>query len=99
MTADPKLPSHRKLNPDLIALLKGLKPGDTIQITQTVRVGAKTWPAVAGGAFRGISYLSTGVTVDRLAADDIVVPTVHFTKANGELTSVTLDEHTKVERA
>jgi hypothetical protein len=101
MNADAvKLPSsHRRLNPDLLALLKGLAVGDTIKVTQRVRVGAKTWPAEATGTFRGISYLSTGVTVDRVAADDIVVPTVHFTKPNGELASVTLDENTSIVRA
>jgi hypothetical protein len=95
-----KLPSsHRTLNPELVALLKALAVGDAIKVTQTVRVGAKTWPAEAAGTFRGISYLSTGVTVDRVAADDIVVPTVHFTKPNGELASVTLDENTVITRA
>lgn len=101
MSAAPEkivLPS-RRLDPQLVDLLKGLKVGDRIQVTQTVRVGAKSWPAVAVGAYRGVSYLSTGVTVDRVAADDIVVPTVHFTKENGELASISLDENTKVERA
>lgn len=100
MTSDVKLPSaHRKLDADLVALLKGLAAGDRIRITQVVRVGAKAWPAEAVGAFRHVSYLATGVTVDRVAADDIVVPTVHFTKENGELASVTLDENTKIARA
>lgn len=91
------LPS-RRLAPELVDLLKSLKSGDRIKITQTVRVGAKVWPAEATGAYRGVSYLSTGVTVDRVAADDIVVPTVHFTKDSGELASISLDENTKVER-
>ena len=88
----------RRLDPKLVDLLKGLKAGDRIKVVQTVRVGAKTWPAEATGAYRGVSYLSTGVTVDRVAADDIVVPTVHFTKDSGELASVSLDENTRVER-
>jgi hypothetical protein len=29
--------------------------------------------------------------------DDVVVVTVHFTKDNGELSSITVDEHTRVE--
>jgi hypothetical protein len=29
--------------------------------------------------------------------DDIIVPVVHFTKDNGELSSVTLDEHSRIE--
>lgn len=100
MSTEVRLPSsHRKLNPELVALLKALVVGDTIKITQTVRVGAKVWPAEATGTFRGISYLSTGVTVDRVAEDDIVVPTVHFTKPSGELASISLDENTKIVRA
>lgn len=92
------LPSKR-LDPVLVELLKGLKAGDRIKVVQTVRVGAKSWPAEATGVYRGVSYLSTGVTVDRVAADDIVVPTVHFTKDTGELGSVCLDENSTVVRA
>ena len=99
MSADVKLPSsHRTLDADLLALLKGLTAGDRIKITQTVRVGSRTWPAETAGVFRGVNYLATGVTTDRVAADDIVVPTVHFTKDNAELASITLDEHTKISR-
>jgi len=92
------LPS-RALAPGLVDLLKSLAVGDAIKLTQTVRVGAKTWKAVAAGTFRGVNYLSTGVTTDRVKEDDIVVPTVHFTKASGELTSIALDERTLIERA
>jgi len=88
----------RRLNPDLVVLVKSLIVGERIKITQTVRVGAKSWPAEATGVFRGISYLSTGITTERVIADDIVVPLVQFTKDNGELTSVSLDERTKIVR-
>lgn len=89
----------RRLAPAVADLLRALKPGDTVKITQTVRVGAKKWTAEAVGAFRGLAYLQTGVTTERIKEDDLVVPVVRFTKPNGELTSITLDEHTKVERA
>jgi hypothetical protein len=89
----------RRLDPALVDLLKGLKAGDRIRVTQTVRVGARTWPAEAAGAYRGVSYLATGITTDRVPEDDVVVPTVHFTKDNGELASISLDENTKIERA
>jgi hypothetical protein len=49
------------------------------------------------GTFRNVNYLVTGLATDRVPEDDIVVPAVHFTKDNGELSSITLDEHTRIE--
>jgi len=83
--------------PELTALLQGLKPGQRINITQKVRVGNKSWSAVVTGTFRALNYLVTGLATDRVPEDDIVVVAVHFTKDNGELSSVTLDEHSKIE--
>ena len=88
----------RRLDPKQVELLRALKPGDPIKVTQTVRVGAKKWTAEATGAFRGLAYLATGVTTERVKEDDLVVPVVRFTKPNGELTSISLDENTTVER-
>lgn len=87
----------RKLSQQQVDILKALRPGQRIRVTQTVRVGAKKWPAVAEGVFREINYLATGVTTDRVPEDDIVVPVVHFAKDGGELTSIALDENTVVE--
>jgi hypothetical protein len=93
-----QLPSStRPVNPALTALLKGLKPGQRIKITQTVRVGSQQWQAVVTGTFRHLNYLVTGLATDRVPEDDIVVPAVHFTKDNGELSSVTLDEQSQIE--
>lgn len=97
MTAVPKLPT-RRLAPAVVDAVKGLNPGDRVRITQTVRVGARVWPVPAVGTFRGLQYLATGITTDRVAEDDIVVPMLHFTKDNGELSSVSLDENTTVEK-
>jgi hypothetical protein len=89
--------STRRPSPALQAVLQGLKPGQKIRVTQQVRVGQQSWHAVATGEFRDLNYLATGVTGDRIPADDIVVPTVHFKKENGELSSIALDENSKVE--
>jgi hypothetical protein len=91
--------STRKLSQQLVNVLKSLQPGQRIRVTQTVRVGAKKWQAVADGVFREIDYLATGLTTDRVPEDDIVVPVVHFTKDGGELTSISVDENTVVELA
>lgn len=88
----------RVLSAELVELLRSLKLNDRIELNQTVRVGGRKWQAVTQGVFRGINYLSTGITTDRVKQDDIIVPTIHFTKDNGELASITLDEHTQVSR-
>jgi hypothetical protein len=92
------LPSAtRAVPPETAALLKGLKPGQRIKVTHTVRVGRRSWPAVVSGTFRDVNYLVTGLATDRVPEDDIVVVAVHFTKDNGELSSVALDENSKIE--
>jgi hypothetical protein len=92
------LPSAtRPVRPALAQLLRGLKPGQRLRITQRVRVGSSAaWTHTVEGTFRKLNYLATGLATDRVAEDDIVVVTVHFTKDNGELSSVTLDEHSEV---
>jgi hypothetical protein len=86
----------RRLDPALVGLLRSLKPGDQIRVTQLVRVGSRKWDATTDGAFREIAYLETGVTTERVKEDDLVVPVVRFTKPNGELSSISIDENTKV---
>jgi len=87
----------RPVRPELVELLGSLKPGQRIRITQTVRVGQKQWDTTITGAFRMLGYLETGLATHRVREDDIIVPTVHFTKDNGELSSIALDEHTLVD--
>jgi len=92
------LSSTRTIDPELAALLRGLKPGQRIRITQTVRMNSQSsWPATVEGTFRKFNYLATGLATDRVPEDDIVVVTVHFTKDNGELSSITLDENSRIE--
>lgn len=98
MTPNTTLPSStRPVRPELADLLRGLKPGQRIRITQTVWLNSLTqWPVTVEGAFRGVNFLATGLATDRVPEDDIVVVTVHFTKDNGELSSITLDENSQV---
>jgi hypothetical protein len=99
MTGDSIYMPTQKLDPALVDRLKALKVGDRIRITHALRVGDKKWTSSTTGSFRGMNYLATGITTDRVVEDDIVIPTLHFTKENGELTSVALDELTKVDLA
>ncbi len=88
----------RPIRPELQAVLDKLQPGQKIRIIQLVRVGLQTWPAVVTGIFRDLDSLATGLSTDRVPEDDIVIPILHFIKdPHGELSSVALDEHSKVE--
>ena len=90
--------STRPVRPELASLLRGLKPGQRIRVTQTVRVGSSAkWAATIDGVFRSVKFLATGLATARVPEDDIVVVSVHFTKDNGELSSITLDENSRVE--
>ena len=93
----PAIYASRPVKPELLAVLEKLQPGQTITITQLMRVGLKTWPVTITGAFRHVDSLATGLATQRDPHDDIIVPVVHFTKENQEMSSVTLDEHTKIE--
>ncbi len=99
MTEQPevRMPT-RDPRPEVAALLKELHPGARIRVTQTIRVGARKWTTTVAGTYRGLNYLETGLMTDRVKEDDIVVPVVHFTKDNGELSSVALDENTQLTR-
>ncbi len=95
---EPTIPSAtRPVAPDLAGLLQRLRPGQRIRVTQTVRIGMKSWTTAVTGTFRAYNFLATGLATDRVPEDDIVVVTVHFTKDNGEMSSVALDEQSKVE--
>jgi hypothetical protein len=97
MSDKPLTYATRPIRPEVRAVLEGLQPGQRIRITQTVRVGIKSWPASVSGTFRMLDSLATGLATERVPADDIVVPIIHFTKDNGELSSVAVDENTVVE--
>jgi hypothetical protein len=89
----------RRLDPAFADFLRSLRPGDKIRLIQTVRVGSRKWETNTEGVFREIAYLETGITTERVKEDDLVVPLVRFTKPNGELSSISIDEHTRVIRA
>lgn len=93
----PLRSSTRPVSPEVVSVLERLQPGQRIRITQNIRVGQKHWQTAAEGAFRGVNYLATGLSTQRVPEDDIIVPTVHFKKDNGELSSIALDEHSRIE--
>jgi hypothetical protein len=99
MTTARKAPyTTRPLPAEVLATLDKLQPGQRVRITQTVKVGStKTWTFTVEGTFRHVDSLATGLATQRLREDDIVIPVIHFTKDNKEHSSVSVDEHTKID--
>jgi hypothetical protein len=99
MTMTRKFPgTMQPIPPDVLATLRQLQPGQRIRISQRVKIGStKTWTLTVEGVFRHVDSLATGLATDRVQADDIVIPVVHFTKDNQEMSSIAVDEHTKIE--
>ena len=91
--------STRDLGEEISKVLQTLKAGDRIRITQSIRVGSSaTWNAPVEGTFRHYNHLATGIATERVPEDDILVVCVHFTKDNGELSSFTVDDYSKIEK-
>jgi hypothetical protein len=74
-----------------------LQPGQRVRITQQVRVGRRQWPVTVEGKVRDVQVLVTGLATQRNPDDIVTVPTVHFIKDNQELSSIAVDENTKIE--
>ncbi|MFQ3593188.1 MAG: hypothetical protein SNJ82_08370 [Gemmataceae bacterium] len=97
-SSDTLLSATRPIKPSLAAVVRSLKPGMRIRITQTVRMNSRwSFRRAIEGVFREVNYLRTGLATDRVPEDDIIVVTVHFTKDNGELSCVTLDDSSQIE--
>jgi hypothetical protein len=98
VTATSLPSSTHPISPALSEVVRSLKPGQRIRITQTVRMNCRVqWTTTVEGVFRDYNFLVTGLSTDRVPEDDIVVATVHFTKDNKELSSITLDPSSKIE--
>lgn len=97
--AEAQLPSStRPIRADLASVVRQLRPGQRIRITQTVRMNCRvSWQTHVEGTFRNYTFLRTGISTDRVPEDDIVVVNVHFIKDNGELSSITLDDSSRIE--
>lgn len=99
MNPSATLPSStRPVRSELASLVKSLQVGQRIRITQPVRMNSRWgFSTTVEGTFRDVNFLATGLATDRIPEDDIVVVTVHFTKDNGELSSITLNDQSKIE--
>ncbi len=77
---------------------RDIEPGSRVRIKQRVTVGARSWALEVTGVVREVKPIVTGIHTDRVKKDDLWVESVLLEKPDGELTRVTFDENTQIEK-
>ena len=80
-------------------LFDELKPGDRIEVGHTVTVGQKSWPTKTVGCVVRTERRRHGLHFDRSHDDKVFSDVILLELADGELTTVTMDEFTELRRA
>ncbi len=79
-------------------LITELAAGDRIEVEHEVKVGQKRWPATIVGTVVRTERRRHGLHYRRNVDDKVWSDSVVLTRDDGELTTVTIDEFTKVRR-
>jgi hypothetical protein len=79
-------------------LLAELQPGDGVRITHQVKVGQQTWTTTTTGRVVRLERRRHGLHFRRHGDDKVFSDIVVLERADGELTTVTLDEFTTLSR-
>ena len=80
-------------------LFDELKPGDRIEVEHTVTVGQKSWTTKTVGCVVRTERRRHGLHFDRSHDDKVFSDVILLELADGELTTVTMDEFTELRRA
>jgi hypothetical protein len=75
-----------------------LKAGDRVEINHEVKVGSQRWPAVTVGTVERIERRRHGLHFRRNPDDKVYSDLIILKLADGSLTTITIDEFTKLTR-
>jgi hypothetical protein len=79
-------------------LFLDLKPGDKVEAVHTVIVGNKSWTTTTNGTVVRTERRRHGLHFRRNYDDKVYSDIIILTRADGELTTVTMDEFTRLRR-
>jgi len=88
--------SSAELKPD--ELYAQLKPGDQIEVEHLVTVGTQSWPTKTRGTVVRTDRRRHGLNFRRNFDDKVYSDLIVLRREDGELTTVTMDEFTKLRR-
>lgn len=83
---------------DAYELAAELCPGDIVEIEHEVKVGMKTWPTITRGTVVSTERRRQGLHFRRSLDDKVWADAIVLTRESGELTTVTLDEFSRLRR-
>jgi len=86
-------------NSEIRELFDELKPGDRIEVQHTVTVGGDSWTTKTCGQVVRTERRRHGLHVHRKHDDRVFSDVILLELADGELTTVTMDEFTVLRRA
>lgn len=75
-----------------------LLPGDVVEVEHEVKVGFKSWPAVTRGVVVSTERRRQGLHFRRAWDDKVWADAITLRREDGELTTVTLDEFSRLRR-
>jgi len=83
----------------ILELFDELKPGDRIEVEQTVTVGNESWTTKTCGSVVRTERRRHGLHFHRNHDDKVFSDVILLELCDGELTTVTMDESTLLRRA
>jgi hypothetical protein len=81
-----------------LAVFQALRPGDKIEVRHTVTVGFRSWQATVRGTVLRTDRVRHSLHFRRNFDDKVYSDIIVLRRDDGELTTVTLDEFTELER-
>jgi hypothetical protein len=79
-------------------LLADLRPGERIRLEHQVKVGGRAWQTVTEGTVVRTERRRHSLHFDRAADDKVFSDLIVLRRDDGELSTVTLDEFSRLER-
>lgn len=74
-----------------------LKPGQRIRVTQLIKRRERTWETSVEGVIRQVREEQTGSWYAHAKGDHYWLRRVELAKDDGEITTLTLDQHSNIE--
>jgi hypothetical protein len=81
-----------------LRLFEQLRPGDRVEVDHEVKVGFRTWTTTTRGIVVAAERRRHGLHYRRNADDKAFSDCIKLKREDGELTTVTLDEFSRLRR-